>query len=136
MICYLLTKTSVVKTSYSMSITVLLYVFAQESIAPLIAFYALRLECLGSIILTGSYRTVAGHVYISPTIMPLVLIISRCKAKLTRTRPHLPGGPLDASTNPPQQPWSSAGDLRPHLVLLQDSVTLHSRLDLVEERHF
>lgn len=49
---------------------------------------------------------------------------------------HLPGGPFDASTNPPKQPGSSAGDLLPHLVLLEDSVAFHGRLDPVEERHF
>lgn len=55
---------------------------------------------------------------------------------LQTARPYLSGGPLDASTNPPKQSGSSAGDLLPHLVLLEDRVAFNGRLDPVEERHF
>ena len=73
------------------------YVRVRSSInrCPLIVFYVLRLECLGSIILTGSFRTVAGHVYTSPTIMPLVLIYN----------PSMQG---QADTHTPSPSWWSA----------------------------
>ena len=59
----------------------------------LIVFYALGLECLGSIILTVSYRAMAGHVYTSNTIMP-------------RAHNHSMQGQADTHT--PSPSWWSA----------------------------
>lgn len=48
---------------------------------------------------------------------------------------HLSGGLLDASIDLPQQAWSRAGDMFPHLVLPRHRIAHHGRLDLPKERH-